>query len=221
MNEILLFGCTMFSSEMRRIIEYEMGGEIIGYVVDRQFIEHDKYDNLPIYAFEELNSIFDMKKVGLLLTVGYSKMNKIRQEKYYAGKALGYRIASYISKKALVYSDNIAEGSIILPGCYIGPFSIIGKCNVIKSGVHIPHHCQLGNFNWIAGGTIFGGGVKMEDYCFIGLGSTIRNEIFIANETFIGANAYLSFSTEPCGVYYGVPARKITDKISLDVINKV
>ena len=43
-------------------------------------------------------------------------------------------------------NNDIGEGSIIFPDCYIGYKSDIGNCSIIHSGCRIDHHNVLGSF---------------------------------------------------------------------------
>lgn len=135
-------------------------------------------------------------------------MNLYREQKYKECKDRGLCIRTYISPKAIVYSDIIGEGCIIMPGAYIGPYSEIGIGNVIRSNCVLSHHDKIGNFNWIADGSVFGGGAVIGNNCFLGLNSTIRNEIAIADRTFLGAKSYLGYSSECDGAYIGIPAKR-------------
>ena len=207
--DIVIYGCTMFSSEMKSIIESEIGGgKVIAFTLDREYIQDVTYDGLPIYPFEELEKFIDKSSTEILLTLGYSGMNSVREQKYKICIKNGFKVCTFVSTRALVYSDKIAEGCIIMPGSYIGPYCNLGKCNIIKYGVSLSHHIELGNFNWIAGGTIFGGGVKVGNNCFIGLSNTIKNEVTIADRTFVGAKSYISRNTDCDCAYMGIPAKK-------------
>lgn len=108
-----------------------------------------------------------------------------------------------------------------MPGVYVGPYSSVGIGNVIRANCALSHHEAIGNFNWIADGCTFGGGVTMKDNCFVGLGSTIRNEVTIAEKTFVGAHSYVSIDTPADSVILGVPAKLKPEVTSIDIIGRV
>ena len=56
---------------------------------------------------------------------------------------------------------------------------------------------------------------------FLGIGSTIRNGISIADKTFVGAYSYLSSDSIYEGAYVGSPAKIISDKTSIEIISRV
>lgn len=148
-------------------------------------------------------------------------MNRHREQKYRICKDRGFKIHTYISPNAIIYAENIGEGSIIMPGVYVGPYSNVGIGNVIRANCALSHHEAIGNFNWIADGCTFGGGVTMKDNCFVGLGSTIRNEVTIAEKTFVGAHSYVSIDTPADSVILGVPAKLKPEVTSIDIIGRV
>ena len=182
---------------------------------------NNEFYGLPVFPFEHIQDFVDINNTEFVLGLGYSQMNRVREEKFNECKERGYIVHTFISPKAIVYTDKIGEGSIIMPGVYIGPYSNIGVGNVIRANSVLSHHDNVGNFNWIADGCIFGGGVSVDNNSFVGLGSTIRNEISIANYTFIGAHSYLSRNTMPESVLMGVPASLKRNIKSLDIINRV
>lgn len=219
-KQIVIFGDTMFSAEVKSILQKE-GGNPIAFTLDSNYIKSTTFCDLPVYPYESLEQYVDIENVEILLSIGYNKMNHNRELKYQVCKSRGFNIHTFMSNQAMVYSDSIGEGCIIMPGAYIGPFSTIGICNVIRSGCVLSHHDRVGNFNWIADGCTYGGDAVQGNNCFIGLGTTIRNSISIADQTFIGAHSYVSSSTIQNGVYIGCPAKIKPDTTSHNIITRV
>ena len=210
----------MFSAELAEILRHE-GVEVIGYVIDKSYKTNDCFNNLPVYAFEDVNNLLDVTRVEFVLSLGYSSMNEHRESKYDICKSRGYKVFTFISNRAIVYSNKIGEGSLILPGTYIGPFSEVGICTVIRPGTVLAHHDKIGDFNWIADGCTFGGGVTCGSHCFLGLGTTVRNEISVADYTFTGAKSCVINDTLKDSAYVGVPAKKISKITAREIIAKV
>lgn len=209
--------CSLLNS-----LKYCDGGvKIGGFVVDSQFKKSENFQSLPVFAFEDIEELVDIDTVQFVLALGYSNMNEHRKAKYNYCKSKGYKVFTYVSQQAYVFTDKIGEGSIILPGTYIGPYSEVGICTVIRPGTVLAHHDVIGDFNWIADGCTFVDGVKMGCHCFLGLGTTVRNEISIADYTFAGAQTYLGRDTERLKAYIGVPSRKIENVLAYDAVNKV
>lgn len=55
-------------------------------------------------------------------------------------------------------------------------------------------------------------GIIIEDDVWIGAGVKVLDGVTIAQGCVIGANSVVTKSTEPYGIYVGVPARKIKSR---------
>lgn len=219
-KKVIIFGTTIFSTQLCVILHQE-GIDIVGYTVDKNYISNEVFDNLPVYPFEELEHYVDTSDIEIVLTIGYNHMNDVRKGKYLECKKRGLNVFTFVSKDAKVYTEAIGEGSIIMPGSYIGPYSTLGICCVLWPGSVLSHQNNIGDYSWIAPSCCFGGGAETGKNCFLGLGATVRNEITLADYTFIGAHSYIGKNTLPSRAYLGVPAKQILDKDSLETVTKV
>lgn len=218
MKKIILYGNGEFSKLLKYYIENDSNREVVAVTVDRKYISSNTFEGLPLVAFEECETYYSPEKYEILICVGYSKMNTIRQEIFRKCKDKGYKIASYIHNSAII-ADNVelGEGNIILENTLIQPFCKIGDGNLIWYKVSIAHECNIGNFNTIAGMCSISGIVKIKNNCFLGNNSTIRDKINLANYTLVGAGTYINNDTEEYGVY--IPERSIKiNKNSLDIV---
>ena len=126
----------------------------------------------------------------------------MRKEKYLAAKALGYRMASYVSSRATVLNDGrIGENCFILEDNTIQPFAAIGDDVVLWSGNHIGHHSTVRDHCFIASHVVVSGGVEIGESSFIGVNVTLRDHIRIGERCLIGAGAMLLNDAEADGVY--------------------
>lgn len=217
MENIVIYGETEFAERIFSYIKFENVAKVLAFTNAKDFKEKDCIQGIPLIAFEDLNKEFAGIEFKILIAIGYAQMNNIRKKIYTECKESGYGIATYISKTAILYSQNIEEGCIIMPNVYVGPNSIIGKCNIIASSCCLSHDNKLGAFNFVSSSVVFGGYSKVKSNCFIGLNSTIRDGITIEEYSLIGSASNLLKSTEKYGVYVGNPARKIENKNSLIV----
>ena len=218
-KQIIILGNTEFSEELYQVMSVE-GLSVKGFTVDNEYLKSPSFCGLPNYPFEAIQKEVDMETVEIALALGYSEMNNVRKRKYEECKKRHFNVATFCSNKAIVYAKTIGEGCIIMPSAYVGPFARLGICNVLKSGVNLPHHNIIGNYNWFAG-CKFGGSAIVGNNCFLGLCTTVRNSIRIADYTFSAANTYLHKDTEAFGVYMGVPAKKTLNKSSMEIIKHV
>ena len=104
----------------------------------------------------------------------------------------------------------------------VNPYSILyGHGGLtIGSGVRIAAHCVLipANHNFknpnefIFRQGLTTKGITIEDDVWLGAGVIVLDGVHIAHGCVIGAGAVVTASTEPWGIYAGVPARKIGDR---------
>lgn len=219
-KQIIILGNTEFSEELYQVMSVE-GLSVKGFTVDNEYLKSPSFCGLPNYPFEAIQKEVDMETVEIALALGYSEMNNVRKRKYEECKKRHFNVATFCSKKAFVYAKSIGEGSIIMPSAYVGPSVSLGVCNVLKAGVYLPHHNIIGCYNWLAPRCTFGGSAVIGNNCFLGLCTTVRNSVRIADFTFSAANAYIHKDTESCGVYMGIPAKKVLNKSSIEIIKHV
>lgn len=183
--------------------------EVVAFTVDSAYMTESTFCDLPVVAFEEITTHFSPAQCEMFVALSYSKLNAVRKEKYLAAKALGYRIASFISSHATVLNEGrIGENCFIFEDNSIQPFVTIGNNVTLWSGNHIGHHSTIKDHCFIASHVVISGGVVIEEQCFIGVNATLRDHIKIGERCVIGAGALLLGDAEPEGVYIGAATER-------------
>lgn len=220
-NKLVIIGTTPFSAVIATIIQMEGEYEVLAFSTSRQFMDKTEMNGLPIVAQEDLRHTFNMGEVGIINTIGYSKMNAIRERVQNELLNEGFHLQTFISKNANVYTPDIGEGSIIMPGAFVGPDVSVGKACIIYSNVSLTHHINIEDYCFIASGCVLGGNVTIGHNSFIGLNSTIRNRVSLAPYTLVGAASnLLNVSNSMGGVIFGNPAKIIEGRDSRNSIIK-
>ena len=212
MAQYVIFGDSAFAERIHKYISIEKVGEVLCFTNEKSFITRREINGVPVVSFECLSELFE-----LLICVGYAQMNQLREKIYHMCKNKGYNIGTWVSKSALIYSEDIEEGNIIMPGALVGPTCCIGKCNIIASRVCISHDSVIGNFNFLSSAVTTGGFANIGNNTFIGLNAAVRDGIKIEDYTLVGSSANVLSSTSREGIYIGNPARPIEGKKSIDV----
>lgn len=183
--------------------------EITAFSVDAAYMKDTNFCGLPVIAFENITSQYPPEQYELFIALSYSKLNALRKEKYLAAKALGYRLASFVSSKATILNDGcIGENCFIFEDNTIQPFVTIGNNVTLWSGNHIGHHSKINDHCFIASHVVVSGGVEIGEQCFIGVNATLRDHIKIGEKCVIGAGALLLADAEPEGVYLGTATER-------------
>lgn len=216
MKECIIFGTSSFASMLQVYIEKFYDIKVIGYIVDRKYCKEKLFNNLPLVPFDEIDNIFEPKKVSILIALGYKNMNELRKNKIGEVKEKGYRLQEFIHPSVNVDFASLGEGNIILENVTLGYNTKIGDGNIIWNGCNISHETEIGNFNFLAPSTTLAGKVIVENNCFFGINSSVKGGRKIREFTLIGAGCYMNDDSIPYGVYVPNRSKKIENKTGFD-----
>ena len=201
MKKLIIFGIGEQAEMAYYYFKNDSDYDVVGFTVDKEYIEKESLFELPIIEFETIKLKYSIESYELFIAIGYNKINKIRTEKYLACKEKGYMIASYISSKASIFTDDIGENAFILEDNTIQPYVSIGNNVTLWSGNHIGHHSYIKDNCFITSQVVISGGCIIGENTFIGVNATLRNHIKIGKSNVIGAGALILGDTEDNKVY--------------------
>jgi len=204
MKNIVIFGAGDIAELAHYYFSRDSEYTVVAFTVDAEFIQDEFFCGLPVVPFEEVTTHYPPQEHDCFVALSYSGINQLRKDKYLAARAMGYRMASYISSCATVLNDRkIGENCFILEDNTIQPFVSIGNNVTLWSGNHIGHHSIIKDHSFIASHVVVSGGVEIGEQCFIGVNATFRDHIKIGEKCVIGAGTLLLTDAEPEGVYIG------------------
>ncbi|MCW2240842.1 acetyltransferase [Azospirillum canadense] len=201
MRPIVVFGAGDIAELADFYFAREAGREVVAFVVDAAYRDGDERFGRPLVALEEVAARFPPDRHDAFVALSYQSMNRLRAAKCAALKALGYRLASYISPRATVYTDRIGENAFILEDNTIQPFVTIGDNVTLWSGNHIGHHSSIGDNSFITSHVVVSGGVRVGANCFVGVNATIRDHVTLGDFTLVGAGGLIIKDTAPESVH--------------------
>lgn len=201
MRNLIIFGIGEQAEMAYYYFKNDTSYNIIGFTVDKEYKSKDTLFDLPIIEFENIENTYSVNEFEMFIAIGYNKINKLRTEKYLACKEKGYKIASYISSKASIFTDKIGENCFILEDNTIQPFVSIGDNVTLWSGNHIGHHSIVENNCFVTSHVVISGGCNIGENTFIGVNATLRDHIKIGRSNVIGAGALILGDTEDNKVY--------------------
>lgn len=219
MRRFVILGASQFGERLCKIISMEGRDEVIAFAQEKEYISSNSLYGLPVFPLESLNDYAE--EFEIILGIGYSNMNKLRERLFDKCNSLNLKIGTYISTNSFVYSSVIGEGCFVSPGTVIGTDCIIGKGNFFESSVILSHDNKVGDFNFFSTNAVLGGFSQVKNNCFLGLHSTISHDITIGSYSLIGAaaNVIESIGNDDANngsVYVGNPAKAIIGRKSLD-----
>ena len=190
MKPLLIFGAGEIAEVAHFYFTRDAGREVSAFAVDPAFVKQASHCGRPVLAFAEAQAAFAPATHDLFVALSYAKINALRAEKCAAGRAAGYRLASYLSSKASVWEGfSPQENCFILEDNTIQPFARIGANVTLWSGNHIGHHATVGANCFITSHVVVSGGVSIGEHAFIGVNSTVRDHVRIGARSVIGAGS--------------------------------
>ena len=217
MAKLVIFGAGDIARLAHHYFTRDSEHEVAAFTVDREYRRGDAFLGLPLCDFESVHERYPPADYGMFVAVSYAHMNRVRAAKYYAARARGYALASYVSSRCAWLTDERAgDNCFILEDNTVQPFVRIGDNVTLWSGNHVGHDSTIGSHTFVASHVVISGHVRIGASCFIGVNATLRNGITIGDRTLIGAGALVVRDTAEGSVYLGRPA-SLSDKTSDEV----
>jgi sugar O-acyltransferase (sialic acid O-acetyltransferase NeuD family) len=196
MKKIVIFGTGDIAQIANYYFETDSDYEVVAFTVDEQYKTSDRFENKPVIAFEEIENYYNPSEYSMFIATSYAKLNKVREAKYNEAKKKGYILASYISSRCSYMSQfACGDNCFIFEDNTIQPFVKIGNNVTLWSGNHIGHHSIIEDHNFVSSHVVISGHCHIKSYCFLGVNSTLHNNIIIEEENIIAAGAIITKNT--------------------------
>lgn len=194
---VVMFGNGRLARTLRYFFDHDSPYRVVAVTVDRERMGDEAEIDLPTVAFEEVETHYPPADYDMFIALGYRGMNRLREERYAAAKAMGYELVTHVSPRASVWPDlQIGDNCLVLDGVIVHPYARIGNDTIVWSGSHIGHGSVIGDHCFIASRTALSGWVTVGDNCFLGTNCTIRDGIRLAPMSLVGAGVTVTSDTE-------------------------
>jgi sugar O-acyltransferase (sialic acid O-acetyltransferase NeuD family) len=203
MKDVVIFGAGDQAQVAYVCLTEDSPYRVVAFSVNRDYLHGgDKLFDLPVVAFEDLERTHPPATHAMLVSVGFKRVNELRAELYRACKAKGYELISYISSRAIRFSNvEVGDNCFILEANVLQPFVRIGNNVVLWSGNHIGHHSRIHDDVFIASHAVVSGKVTIGRGSFVGVNATFRDGVTVAPRCVIGAGALILHDTAEGEVY--------------------
>lgn len=197
MKSLIIFG----NAEMAELAYFyftnDSGYKVIAFTVDDDFVGNDKFLELPVIPFSEIVNKFPPEQNAMHVGLSYSKLNQFRQKKYFQAKESGYKLASYVCSKSVIWSDlKIGDNCFILENQTIQPTVKIGNNVMLWSGNHLGHGTIVKDHTYISSHVVIAGHCNIGQRCFFGVNATIKDFSNIGDDCFIAMNSSVGGNLE-------------------------
>lgn len=218
-KKVVVFGTTRFAEVVHSYLLHTSEYEIAAFTVNRSHLEEEALLDLPIVPFEDIETSHPPSDHMMFIAVGASKLNTVREQRYYEAKKKGYKLIRYVHPDVKVWPNNeIGDNTFIFEDNTIQPFVKIGNNVVLWSGNHIGHHSTIDDHTFICSHVVVSGNCKVGKNCFIGVNATLRDTISMGDNSIIGAGALIMKSTKEGELY--IPQRTLPRKSSAHDISR-
>jgi sugar O-acyltransferase (sialic acid O-acetyltransferase NeuD family) len=189
-RRIVIFGSGQIAELADFYFTNDSSYEVVAFTVDQAFLSQHEFRGRPVVPFERVAEEFPPQDFDFFVAIGYTKLNLLRPEKVAAARAKGYRLVSYLSSRATVFTGfELQENCFILEDNTIQPFARVGSNVTLWSGNHIGHHSTVEDDVFISSHVVVSGGVRIGQGSFVGVNATFRDHVSIGKNCVIGVGA--------------------------------
>lgn len=179
---------------------------VAAFAVDRPFLRQDHLLGRPVVALDEAGERYPPATHDLFVAVSASRLNRLRHDLMDRGRALGYRLATYVSSRAHVWPNaQLGENCMVFPTAVVDPFARVGEGVILWTGSLVGHHSTVGPCAFLSMNATVCGFASVGAHAFLGAGCTVADRVEVAADSLVGAGVCLRHPTTP-GAVYAAPA---------------
>ena len=181
--------------------------KVAAFSIDAAYIKEPTLNGRPVVPLDQLTALYPPDAHDVFVAIGDGQLNRLRRRLVDHCRGLGYTLASYVSSKAFVWRNvEIGENCFILEHNVLQPFTTIGDNVTLWSGNHIGHRSVIEDDVFIASHVVVSGFCRIGARSFVGVNASFAAHVEVGADNFIAMSAAVTKSTEPDGVYMGMPA---------------
>jgi sugar O-acyltransferase (sialic acid O-acetyltransferase NeuD family) len=216
-RRLVILGDGAFAEVAYECFTHDSDYEVAAFSVEAAYRKRESLFGLPVVPFETLAGQFAPADFHVYAALVYTQLNRLRTRLYLGAKGRGYRPASYVSSRAFVWR-NVAMGEhcFVFEDNTLQPFVRLGSNVVLWSGNHVGHHSVVEDNCFIASHAVVSGFCTVCRNSFMGVNSTLGDQVRVGEDNWIGAGVTLTRDTPANAVYRvdepvpsKVPARRL------------
>jgi sugar O-acyltransferase (sialic acid O-acetyltransferase NeuD family) len=187
---LVIFGNAEIASLAKYYFTVDSDYEVVAFTIDDDYLTESSFLGLPIIPFSLINEKFPSNEFDMHVALSYTRLNRLREEKYNQAKAAGYSLVNYISSKSSTWPDLlVGDNCFILEDQTIQPTVQIGNNVMLWSGNHIGHGTRIGDHTYFASQVVVSGNCKIGKRCFFGVNATLKDFLTVGDDVFVAMDA--------------------------------
>jgi sugar O-acyltransferase (sialic acid O-acetyltransferase NeuD family) len=182
--------------------------KVVAFSAEPEFVKADEFEGLPVVPLDRLARIYPPAEYRAFVAVSSTQLNRVRRRLYDTVKASGYTCVSYVSSRAFVWHNvEIGENTFIFENNVVQHQVRVGDNAILWSGNHVGHQTVIEDDCFITSHVVVSGFCRIGRWSYLGVNSSVNDQLRLAEDCVIGAGAVVVKNTEPRQVYVGNPAR--------------
>ncbi len=205
-RELVIIGAGEFAEIAYEYFTHDSPYEVVGFSVERDFLECTELCGLPVIALGELRARFPPNRCAAFVAVTYTRLNRVRTRLYRDAKSKGYTCATYVSSRAFVWHTAVLGENVFIFEHNVVQHGVrIGNNVVLWSGNHIGHRTQIAHNCYLASHIVVSGFCNIGESCFVGVNATFADHVRVGRNCLIGAGAVILKDTGDNALFKAEP----------------
>lgn len=209
-KNIVIIGSSGYAKVILDIMQKEGKYNIVG-LLDRNRKVGEETMGYKILGQEEdlPKLISEFQIIGGVIAIGDNYI-RFKVSELIRSVSPNFKFVNAIHPNSSIGAEvQIGDGTVIMAGVIINPFSKIGDFCILNTNSSIDHDSIMEDFTSLAPGVTTGGKCTIGKFSVISIGATIIHNIEIGEHTIIGAGSLVVKSLSSNIVAYGLPAKEI------------
>ncbi|MDD5584557.1 MAG: NeuD/PglB/VioB family sugar acetyltransferase [Candidatus Omnitrophica bacterium] len=193
--------------------------QVIGFIDNTPELQNKTINGIPVIG--STDNLGSMKMPAHYAHVAIGD-NVARGELFKKLESRGIALVTIIHPSAIVSPNSkIEEGCFIGACAVVNRGAVVGAASIINTGAIVEHDNKIGFAVHLAPGVKTAGRVRIDDFAFVGLGSTVLPDIHIGSGAMIGAGSTVVKDVTPKTTVFGYAAKKYNKNIYIDTRSDV
>jgi sugar O-acyltransferase (sialic acid O-acetyltransferase NeuD family) len=209
-GDLVIVGAGEFAEIAYEYFTHDSPLRVVGFAVERAYLQRNELFGLPVVAFEEIEQHFPTATHQAFVAITNTQLNRVRARLFHATRAKGYRLATYVSSRAFVWHNvQLGENCFIFENNVVQYHVQVGDNVIMWSGNHVGHRTRIVDHTFLTSHVVISGYCEVGRNCYFGVNASVADHIQIGEDCVIGMGAVVVRPTDAGMVYIGSPAKPL------------